>query len=133
MLHSCRDPRNPARRGKSALNEKSPDSKPDRSSKSEQGKGSKAWERFQSYYREQLRLPDEELEVFFRTMQTPLPVTFRLVLPTGASSLVIRYCFENGCRAAARTLTCRSDPCRPPLPRNPGGGSVRREADGCSG
>ena len=133
MLHTWRDPRNPARRRKSVLNEKSHNNKSDQSSKIEQGKGSKAWERFQSYYREQLCLPDEELDVFFRTMQTPLPVTFRLVLPTGASSLVILYCFENRCRAAARTLTCRNDPSRPPLQRNPGRGSVRREADGSSG
>lgn len=86
ILNSWRDPRNSAhrKREKIALREK-----PYQKNKSEPEKGSPRWEHFKSYYREQLRLPDEELDLFFRTMQTPLPVAFRLVLPTGVCGLVM--------------------------------------------
>ena len=37
------------------------------------------WEKFQDYYSMQLPLPPHEMDLFFKTMLTPLPVTFRLV------------------------------------------------------
>jgi len=79
ILHTARDPRNRIRtkvRGPGGT------SQVDRS---KENKTSEAWQKFESYYRMQLPLPAHELDALFETMQTALPVTFRLVTPSGGS------------------------------------------------
>ena len=76
-LHTARDPRSKGRQAGRDLQASGarPQNAPTASP------CSSAWDKFEAYYRMQLPLPPQELDVLFETMRTPLPVTFRLPLP----------------------------------------------------
>ena len=74
MLHAARDPRSRVRQAGREPSE----ARPQHATASPY---SSAWDKFEQYYRMQLPLPPQELDVFFETMRSPLPVTFRLATP----------------------------------------------------
>ena len=85
VLHSARDPRKKSRRDRVGEEGENRDGGQNRVGTERSTKGNIAWKNFETYYRTQLPLPPHELDLFFKSLRTPLPVTFRLVLPSSGS------------------------------------------------
>lgn len=85
ILHSARDPRKKSRRDRVGEEGENRDGGQNRVGTERSTKGNIAWKNFETYYRTQLPLPPHELDLFLKCLRTPLPVTFRLVLPSGGS------------------------------------------------
>ena len=85
ILHSARDPRKKFRRDRVGEEGENRDGGQNSVGTERSTKGNIAWKNFETYYRTQLPLPPHELDLFFKSLRTPLPVTFRLVLPSSGS------------------------------------------------
>ena len=101
MLHAARDPRSRGRHAGREAGKVRPQNITASPSSSE-------WDKYENYYRMQLQLPPQELDTFFETMRSPLPVTFRLAAPCAGrcSCLVLRALDATHTHACMHMCAC---------------------------